>query len=103
MPSLHVRHLQTWHHAAANPAPGFHPEEDSRGNLPVTQELFPDLVRRNCGHPTVEGGGEGERRRKRRRKEKEQTEAQSDAGGDDGGGERTGEDTQEAEESGDRD
>ncbi len=69
----------------------------------MTQELFPDLVRQNCGHPMVEGGGEGERMRKRRRKEKEPMEAQGDAGGDDGGGERTGGDIQEAEGSGDQD
>lgn len=100
MPSLHVKHLQTWRHDAANPAPGFHPKEDSRGNLPVTQELFPDLVRQSCVPPMVEGGGEGERRRK----EKESMEAQGDAGGDDGGGgERIGGDIQEVEGSCDRD
>lgn len=101
MPFLRVKHLQTWRHAAANPAPGFHPTEDSRGNLPAIRALFPDLGRQNRGHPAAEGGGEGERRRK----EKEPTEAWGDAGdGDDGGGGgRTGGDIQEAEGSGDRD
>lgn len=97
--SLHVKRLQTWRRAAASSAPGFHPKEDSRGNLPVSQELFPDSVRMIHEHPVVKGEGEGERRRKR--KEKALTEAQSDAG-DDGGDEWTGGDIQEAEGSGDR-
>lgn len=63
----------------------------------MTQELFPDLVRQNCGHPVVGGEDEGERRRKRRRKEKELMEAQGD------GDERTGGDIQEAEGSGGQD
>lgn len=68
----------------------------------MNQELFPDSVRQNCGHPAVGVGGDGERR-KRRRKEKEPMEAQGDAGGDGGGGERTGWDIREAEGSVGRD
>lgn len=96
--SLHVRRLQTWRRAAASLAPGFRPKVDSQGNLPVSLELFPDLVRMIHEHPVVKGGGEGERRRTG--KEKELLEAHCDAG-DDGGGERSGGDIQEAEGSGD--
>lgn len=101
MPSPRVAPLQTWRHAAGSSAPGFHPEEDSQGNLPATRQLSPGSVRLNRGRPGEQDGGEDARRRKRRKKERELMEAQCDAGGGAGGGERTGVDIQGAGGSGD--
>lgn len=87
-------HAKDRGHVAVNQAPGIHPKEGSQGNLPVTQPLFQDFVRKSHGplHPEVAGEGEGGRRRM----EREQREAQCDAGDGKRGG-----DILEAEGSGD--